>query len=78
MAALVEAIKNERESAEALNGMLRALGILVHLVQTNGEVVQVLRVLEASEVIRATGQNRAFERERLVDEVAKMTRKLGA
>ncbi|KAL9109826.1 MAG: hypothetical protein Q9227_005529 [Pyrenula ochraceoflavens] len=75
---LVHAIGEEKESAEALNGLLRALGMLVYLVRTDGAVVETLRVLDTGDVLKAKGKEKGFERERLLDEVGRMVAKLGA
>lgn len=51
-AALLEAVAQEDESAEALRGMLLALGYLAYLAPLDGELVDLLRTMEAGETVR--------------------------
>jgi thiol-disulfide isomerase/thioredoxin len=55
-AAVLEAITQEEGSAEALEGMLRGLGWLVYCSPMEGEVVELVRGLEAGEVVKRKGE----------------------
>lgn len=66
-ASLLEAISQENESLEALRGMLLALGYLTYLAPMEGELVDLLRTMEAAETVRA--KKSAFKDLGLVDEV---------
>ncbi|KAK4127839.1 kinesin-domain-containing protein [Parathielavia appendiculata] len=50
-AAVLEAITQEEGSAEALEGMVRALGWLVYCLPVEGELAELLRTMEAGEVV---------------------------
>lgn len=67
-AAVLEAIAQETESAEALHGMLLALGYLVYLAPPDGELIDLLRTLDASATVLAKD---TFKGEPLVDEVGR-------
>ncbi|PHH90922.1 hypothetical protein CDD83_2260 [Cordyceps sp. RAO-2017] len=64
----VEAIDQEKSSAEALHGMLLALGHLAYGADLDGELVDLLRALDAEGTI--SSKSRAFPDEKLVREVA--------
>ncbi|CAK7231742.1 hypothetical protein SBRCBS47491_008035 [Sporothrix bragantina] len=66
-ASVVEAIGQEEASAGALQGMLAALGHLVYGAPLDGELVDLLRVLDATSVV--SGKQKAFPDEPLVAEV---------
>lgn len=66
-ASLLEAIGQENESLEALQGMVLALGYLAYLAPMDGELVDLLRTMEAGETVRA--KKGAFNELALVDEV---------
>lgn len=70
-AAVVEAIAREEGSVEALEGMLRALGWLVYGADLEGEVVGLVRVMEAGRLVSAKGEEDGgvFEGVGLVKEV---------
>ncbi|CAN8095205.1 unnamed protein product [Discula destructiva] len=55
-ASLLEAISQEDESVEALRGMLLALGYLAYLAPLDGELVDLLRTMEAGEMVIAKKQ----------------------
>ncbi|PNY27750.1 Desumoylating isopeptidase 1 [Tolypocladium capitatum] len=67
-ASVVEAIGQEEESVEALQGMLSALGHLVYGTDQKGELADLLRALDAQGTISAKRKN--FPKEKLVAEVA--------
>ncbi|CAK7216010.1 hypothetical protein SEUCBS140593_002726 [Sporothrix eucalyptigena] len=66
-ASVVEAIGQEEASAGALQGMLAALGHLVYCAPLDGELVDLLRVLDAESVV--LGKKKAFPGEPLINEV---------
>ncbi|KAL7823891.1 DUF862 domain-containing protein [Trichoderma gracile] len=66
-ASVVEAIAQEEESAEALQGMLSALGHLVYYTPLDGELADLLRALDAEGTVLA--KKKAFPKETLVAEV---------
>lgn len=66
-ASLLEAVSQEEESAEALRGMLLALGYLAYLAPMDGELVDLLRTMEAEEAVKGKKDN--FKDMALVDEV---------
>lgn len=67
-ASVVEAIAREDQSAEALRGMLSALGHLVYGSAADGELADLLRTLDAQGTIAA--KRAAFADEVLISEVA--------
>lgn len=66
-ASLLEAVSQEEESAEALKGMLLALGYLTYLAPMDGELVDLLRTMEAEESLKA--KKAKFKDIALLDEV---------
>ncbi|KAF3077040.1 Desumoylating isopeptidase 1 [Trichoderma lentiforme] len=66
-ASVVEAIAQEETSAEALQGMLSALGHLVYFTNLQGELADLLRALDAEGTVLA--KKKAFPKEALVTEV---------
>ena len=66
-ASVVEAISQEEKSAEALQGMLSALGHLVYRTPVDGDLADVLRALDAQGTI--LGKKKAFPNEKLITEV---------
>lgn len=66
-ASVVEAIDQEKESPEALHGMLLALGNLVYGSDLEGELADLLRALAAEDTISA--KKKAFAKEPLIQEV---------
>lgn len=66
-AALLEAVSQENESAEALRGMLLALGYLAYLAPLDGELVDLLRTMEADKTVMA--KKAMFKDLPLVEEV---------
>ncbi|CAK7214970.1 hypothetical protein SCUCBS95973_002317 [Sporothrix curviconia] len=66
-ASVIEAIGQEEASAGALQCMLAALGHLVYCAPLDGELVDLLRVLDASSVV--LGKQKAFPNEPLIAEV---------
>ncbi|KAK4645661.1 hypothetical protein QC761_203450 [Podospora bellae-mahoneyi] len=74
---VLEAIGGERESAEALEGMLNALGLLVYLLpqegEEMGEMEQLLVIMEAGDVVKGKGMVEGFGRLKgLVGEVGEL------
>lgn len=68
-ASAVEAIGQEEESADALRGMLLALGHLVYCAPLDGDLADLLRALDASGTI--LGKKAKFPKESLIDEVGR-------
>lgn len=66
-ASVVEAIAQEENSTEALQGMLSALGHLVYCTQLDGELADLLRALDAEGTIAS--KKKSFPSEKLVAEV---------
>lgn len=66
-ASLLEAIAQEGESTEALQGMLLALGYLTYLAPLDGELVDLLRVMAADDTVK--GKKGTFKDLALVQEV---------
>lgn len=68
-ASLLESIGAEEESAEALKGFLLALGYLVYCTPKNGELVDLLKSMDAQGTVM--GKAKLFPNEALVNEVGK-------
>jgi desumoylating isopeptidase 1 len=68
VASLLEAISNENESAEALKGLLLALGLLVFAAPQDGELADLLRAMDASGTVKNKSKN--FKDEPLVKEIS--------
>lgn len=66
-ASVVEAIDQEKESPEALHGMLLALGNLVYGSELDGELADLLRALAAEDTI--LNKKAVFPKEPLIQEV---------
>ncbi|KAF3021084.1 hypothetical protein E8E14_013039 [Neopestalotiopsis sp. 37M] len=66
-ASVLEAITQETSSSEALHGMLLALGYLVYCAPLDGELVDLLRTMDAKDTILAKAKE--FPKEDLVKEV---------
>lgn len=66
-ASLLEAIAQEGESSEALQGMLLALGYLTYLAPLDGELVDLLKVMAADDTVK--GKKGTFKDLALVQEV---------
>lgn len=67
-ASLLEAIAVEEESPEALQGLLLAFGYLVYCTPENGELMDLLRAMDAQGTVLA--KRKLFPDEALVEEVA--------
>ncbi|KAI1193825.1 DUF862-domain-containing protein [Nemania serpens] len=66
-ASVLEAITQEESSAEALHGMLLALGLLAYCMPIEGELIDLLRTMDAQGTILAKKKN--FPNEALLAEV---------
>lgn len=66
-ASLLEAITQEEESPEALKGMLLALGYLAYLAPLDGELVDLLRTMDATDTV--LGKKAKFKDMPLIDEI---------
>ena len=67
VASLLEAIEVEEESPEALKGFLLAFGFFVYRTPVNGELVDLLRSMDAQRVV--SGKTKLFPKEALVVEI---------
>jgi hypothetical protein len=68
-ASVLEAITQEEKSGEALEGMLLALGLLVYRAPLDGELVALLRTMDAEDLVLGRGKVKGFEGLKLVKEV---------
>ncbi|KAK0638682.1 PUL domain-containing protein [Cercophora newfieldiana] len=68
-ASVLEAIGQEEKSVEALEGMLMALGLLVYRLDIGGELAELLRTMDAEDLVKAKGKVKGFEGMGLVKEV---------
>ncbi|KAI0868783.1 DUF862-domain-containing protein [Hypoxylon argillaceum] len=66
-ASVLEAITQEESSAEALHGMLLALGLLAYCMSMEGDLIDLLRTMDAQGTILA--KKKHFPSERLLTEV---------
>ncbi|OBT69385.1 hypothetical protein VE03_01202 [Pseudogymnoascus sp. 23342-1-I1] len=66
-ASLLEAIRTEKESHEALNGFLLAIGQLIYCAKKDGEVVDLLKSLDAQDTILS--KKELFPDEALIVEI---------
>ncbi|KAK3984799.1 hypothetical protein QBC44DRAFT_353447 [Cladorrhinum sp. PSN332] len=67
-ASVLEAITQEEASAEALEGMVLALGYLVYMTPSGGELANLLRTMEAGNTVLAKKDIKAFEGVKLLNE----------
>ncbi|KAK4226890.1 hypothetical protein QBC38DRAFT_444245 [Podospora fimiseda] len=72
-ASVLEAITQEEVSAEALEGMVLALGYLAYMMPLDGELSDLLRTMEAGNTVLAKKEIKAFEEVKLLDEVGDWT-----
>ncbi|KAF3185613.1 hypothetical protein TWF788_004434 [Orbilia oligospora] len=56
LAAIVESIDREKESTEALRGLLLSLGLIVYGAKIDGEVLELAGVLEAARIVGEKGK----------------------
>lgn len=70
-ASVLEAIGQEEASKEALEGMLMALGFLVYRMPLDGELAELLRMMEAGGLVLARGEVNGFGGMKLVEEVGR-------
>ncbi|KAJ3569783.1 hypothetical protein NPX13_g5960 [Xylaria arbuscula] len=66
-ASVLEAITQEESSTEALHGMLLALGLLAYCMPVEGDLIDLLRTMDAQGTI--TAKRKAFPNEPLITEV---------
>lgn len=72
VAALVEAIDKESESAEALHGELAALGMLLYMAPVDGEVLQLCQAMNARDILKSKGEVATLKGEKLIGEVGEL------
>lgn len=68
-ASVLEAISQENDSYDALHRMLLALGFLAFCMPLEGELIDLLRSMDAQDTVLA--KKKQFPEERLIDEVGK-------
>jgi desumoylating isopeptidase 1 len=68
-ASVLEAISQESSSTEALEGMLLALGLLSYRLPLDGELAELLRMMDAEDAI--LGKKKDFPTMQLINEVGK-------
>ncbi|KAK0614116.1 PUL domain-containing protein [Immersiella caudata] len=68
-ASVLEAISQEEKAAEALEGMLLALGLLAYRLDVEGELAALLTTMDAGDLVLAKGKVKAFEKMGIVKEV---------
>jgi thiol-disulfide isomerase/thioredoxin len=66
-ASLLESIGAEKESPDALKGFLLAFGYLIYCAPNNGELVDLLKSMDAQETV--LGKAKSFPNEALVNEI---------
>lgn len=66
-ASVLEAITQEESSTEALHGMLLALGLLAHCMPVDGDLIDLLRTMDAQGTVLA--KKKTFPNEPLIAEV---------
>ncbi|KAK3378414.1 P-loop containing nucleoside triphosphate hydrolase protein [Podospora didyma] len=66
-ASVLEAISQESSSADALEGMLKALGYLAYRLPLDGELAELLRMMDAEDIILA--KKKDFPDMRLITEI---------
>jgi hypothetical protein len=69
-AAALEAISQEGKSAEALEGMLSALGHLVYMCPLEGDLADLLRTMDAAQTV--LGKKEMFPQINVVEEVGRL------
>lgn len=71
MAAVVEALKEERDSKEVVKGLVLAVALVAYCAPLEGEILELLKVLEAGEVLSEKAKAGMGEKA-LCQEVAKL------
>ncbi|KAI9852521.1 MAG: hypothetical protein M1824_001870 [Vezdaea acicularis] len=73
VASLLEAIRQEEASEEAMRGLLLSVGFLVYLGNIQGEVAEMCKVLDAESVVHDKLKSKAFKaEEKLIKEIAEL------
>ncbi|KAI1312794.1 PUL domain-containing protein [Xylaria venustula] len=70
VASVLEAISQEESSAEALHGMLLALGLFVYRMPREGELVDLMRAMDAQGTVLA--KSKVFPNEPLIGEIGQL------
>ena len=68
-ASVLEAIGQEEASAEALEGMLLALGYLAYRLPLDGDLAALLRTMDAKDLVLAKDKVEAFKGTKLIKEI---------
>jgi len=71
-ASIVESLKEESESKEAVRGLVLSLALLVYCLPSESEVGDVLNVLEAASIVKAKGSKDGLGDKTLCVEVGKL------
>ncbi|KAF3930596.1 hypothetical protein ABW19_dt0204746 [Dactylella cylindrospora] len=75
LATVVESIDREKESTEALRGLVLSLGLVVYGAKVDGEVLELVGVLEAGRIVGDKG--RKGEKKLLGDDGARLCKEVG-
>ncbi|KAK1754765.1 thioredoxin [Echria macrotheca] len=70
-ASVIEAIGQEETSAQALEGMLQALGYLAYRLPLEGELAELLRTMDAEDLVLAKAKVKEFAGMGLIQEVGR-------
>ncbi|KAF3908467.1 hypothetical protein ABW21_db0203579 [Orbilia brochopaga] len=74
LATLVEAVDREKESAEALRGLVLSIGLIVFGSRIDGEVLELIGVLEAARIV---GEKGKADKKVLGDDGARLCKEVG-
>lgn len=69
VAGVIESVKEEGESSDVVRGLVLSLALLMYCVPLEGETREMLKVLEAGEVVRSKGKGKLGDK-KLCTEVA--------
>ncbi|EPS39206.1 hypothetical protein H072_7011 [Dactylellina haptotyla CBS 200.50] len=75
LATVVESVDREKESTEALRGLILSLGLIVYGAKVDGEVLELVGVLEAARIIDEKGKK--SEKKLLGDDGARLCKEIG-
>ncbi|EWC48556.1 hypothetical protein DRE_01778 [Drechslerella stenobrocha 248] len=75
LATVVEAVDREKESAEALRGLILSLGLIVYGAKVDGEVLELVGVLEAARILGEKGKT--ADKKVLGDDGARLCKEVG-
>ncbi|KAK6533449.1 hypothetical protein TWF694_002389 [Orbilia ellipsospora] len=75
LATVVESVDREKESTEALRGLVLSLGLIVYGAKVDGEVLELVGVLEAARIVGNKGKN--SDKKLLGDDGARLCKEVG-